>query len=102
MMPEQSVDSQDTHPQVNEVTYDIDNTQYTFPQFFWPGASYYSNAYFGAGAGPIVMTNVRCTATENRLIDCPFDLNNNCGHNEDAGVQCYSSTSGTKFKMTDN
>ena len=40
------------------------------------------------------MNNVRCTATESRLIDCPFDLNHNCDHHEDAGVRCYSSTSG--------
>ena len=30
-------------------------------------------------------------------MDCPFDLNHNCGHNDDAGVQCSSSTSGIKL-----
>ena len=40
------------------------------------------------------MTDVRCTTAERRLIDCPFKLNHNCGHNEDAGVRCYSSTIG--------
>ena len=58
------------------------------------GATYYTHAYFGAGAGPIVMDDVRCTTAERRLIDCPFKLNHNCGHSEDAGVRCYSSTSG--------
>ena len=28
-------------------------------------------------------------------MDCPFDLNHNsCGHDEDAGVRCSSSTTG--------
>ena len=58
------------------------------------GATYYSSARFGAGAGPIVMDDVRCTATESRLIDCPFTLNHNCVHSEDAGVRCTLSTTG--------
>ena len=58
------------------------------------GATPYSSAWFGAGAGPIVMDNVLCTSTESRLIDCPFTFNHNCGHSEDAGVRCVSSTTG--------
>ena len=54
----------------------------------------YSSAHFGAGAGPIVMDEVQCSATESRLIDCPYNFNHNCGHNEDAGVRCTSSTYG--------
>ena len=34
------------------------------------------------------MDDVRCTGSEGRLMDCPFRLNHNCGHNGDAGVQC--------------
>ena len=59
------------------------------------GATAYASARFGAGAGPIVMDNVLCTATENRLIECPFTFNHNCGHHEDAGVRCTLSTTGT-------
>ena len=59
------------------------------------GATAYTSARFGAGTGPIVMTNVRCPYIESRLMDCPFDLNHNsCGHDEDAGVRCSSSTTG--------
>ena len=58
------------------------------------GATAYSSARFGAGTGPIVMDDVQCRATERRLIDCPFTLNHNCGHSEDAGVRCTSSTYG--------
>ena len=59
------------------------------------GATAYTSARFGAGAGPIVMDDVRCTATENRLIECPFTFNHNCVHSEDAGVRCTLSTTGS-------
>ena len=58
------------------------------------GATAYSSARFGQGTGPIVMDDVRCTTAERRLIDCPSKLNHNCGHSEDAGVRCTSSTTG--------
>ena len=58
------------------------------------GATAYPSARFGAGAGPIVMNEVRCRATERRLTDCPFSLNHDCGHSQDAGVRCTSSTYG--------
>ena len=61
---------------------------------FMLGATAYTGAQFGAGAGPIVMNDVRCTTAERRLIDCPFKLNHNCGHHEDAGVLCTASTTG--------
>ena len=54
----------------------------------------YTGARFGAGAGPIVMDDVRCTSTESRLIDCPSTFNHNCVHSEDAGVRCISSSTG--------
>ena len=63
------------------------------------GATAYSRAQFGAGAGPIVMDNVRCAATESRLIDCPFTFNHNCVHSEDAGVSCTSSTTGIQLLL---
>ena len=58
------------------------------------GATAYTSAWFGAGAGPIVMDNVRCTAAESRLIECPFTFNHDCSHSEDAGVRCSSITTG--------
>ena len=58
------------------------------------GATAYSRAHFGTGAGPIVMDNVRCTGSENGLINCSFTLNHNCAHSEDAGVRCTLSTTG--------
>ena len=56
----------------------------------------YRNAYFGHGNGSIVMDNVRCNGTEEKLVDCPHTSDHNCGHHKDAGVRCIvnSVTSG--------
>jgi deleted-in-malignant-brain-tumors protein 1 len=43
------------------------------------------------------MDDVGCTTTERKLIDCPFTLNHDCSHGEDAGVRCFSTTSGNNF-----
>ena len=44
------------------------------------------------------MDEVRCTSNEARLMDCPFSLTHNCGHHEDAGVQCTLSIYGNYHK----
>ena len=50
-----------------------------------------SFAFFGQGSDPIVLDDVRCTGTESRLIDCPYNPTHNCIHFEDAGVTCQPS-----------
>ena len=49
-----------------------------------------TNAVFGPGQGLILLDNVACVGTEQRLLECR--ANNpgihNCGHTEDAGVYC--------------
>ncbi len=57
---------------------------------FLPGAIPRLNAAFGQGIGPILFDDVRCNGLEQRLFDCPhLGLEvNNCGHHEDAGVEC--------------
>uniref|UniRef100_A0A1X7U1B7 Deleted in malignant brain tumors 1 protein n=1 Tax=Amphimedon queenslandica TaxID=400682 RepID=A0A1X7U1B7_AMPQE len=47
-----------------------------------------TNAYFGAGTGPINMDNVQCTGNEGFLVNCSYLSIHNCGHSEDAGVTC--------------
>ncbi|XP_019849150.1 PREDICTED: deleted in malignant brain tumors 1 protein-like, partial [Amphimedon queenslandica] len=47
-----------------------------------------TNAYFGAGTGPINMDNVQCTGNEGFLVNCTYSSTHDCGHSEDAGVTC--------------
>nr|KAG5695140.1 hypothetical protein BaRGS_017239 [Batillaria attramentaria] len=37
----------------------------------------------------ILMDNVACTGTENRLLDCIYSSTHNCNHNEDVALMCY-------------
>jgi hypothetical protein len=59
-------------------------------------ANAYSNAYFGQGIIPILMTNVGCSGTESRLLDCSYSSSTGgCYHSDDAGVRCqYRCTHG--------
>lgn len=50
-----------------------------------------SRAFFGQGAGPILLDDVQCTGSELSLQSCshnPVGIHN-CIHAEDAGVVCY-------------
>ena len=53
----------------------------------------YSYAYFGEGAGTIELDDVNCYGTESTLLDCTHSTigNSDCGHYEDASVECQSS-----------
>ena len=117
VMPEWSVDSWDTPLQVSEVIYEEYTGSYIISVslistcmyisfciayrliifYLAVGATAYASARFGQGVGPIVMDDVLCTTMERRLIDCPFILNHNCDHHEDAGVRCFSSTNGIYY-----
>ena len=54
------------------------------------GAKPRYGAFFGAGTGPIFLSNLQCTGSEVKLLDCNRDIYSisNCGHYEDAGVEC--------------
>ncbi|XP_058552037.1 putative DMBT1-like protein [Neofelis nebulosa] len=47
-------------------------------------------AHFGPGSGNILLDNIQCSGSENRLGQCPSSgwSDHNCGHHEDAGVIC--------------
>lgn len=45
-------------------------------------------AYFGSGTGAINLDDVQCMGTEDRLLNCTYNENSDCSHDEDAGVFC--------------
>ena len=57
---------------------------------FYTVATPRTDAYFGAGIGPIYMVDVRCTGSETSLLQCSSDplLSGGCSHSQDAGVEC--------------
>ena len=71
----------------------IDEREFLF-QVCWfscvTGGIQYSNAYFGAGTGPIYLDDVACTSSANQLLECSSRpiLAHNCDHHADAGVGC--------------
>lgn len=73
--------------------WDIQDANVTCKMLGYPGAiTYRNNAYFGEGSYlmKIWLDNVECIGTEKSLEYC--SKNNigfeNCGHHEDAGVEC--------------
>ena len=53
------------------------------------GTNARGNAFYGQGTGrPIQMDDVACTGSEQWLVNCTHTTNHNCGHSEDAGVEC--------------
>ena len=58
--------------------------------FAFAGGIAYSNAFFGAGTGPIYLDEVACTSSASQLLECssrPISTHN-CFHSADAGVAC--------------
>ncbi|XP_071959278.1 scavenger receptor cysteine-rich domain-containing protein DMBT1-like isoform X1 [Antedon mediterranea] len=63
-------------------------------QLGYPGAvRVRTNAFWGQGTGPIHLDDVGCNGDETSILDCSHaGLGiENCGHNEDAGVECIKS-----------
>ena len=65
-------------------------------------ATAYTGGHFGRGSGPIYLSGLQCTGNEGDLMDCRMDeqfLQNNCDHNRDAGVMCYSEYNQVLFNV---
>ena len=62
-------------------------------KYYLVGAQGESNAIFGQGSGSIWLSNVGCSGTEGRLLDCMTGMfgAHTCSHSEDAGVTCNTS-----------
>ena len=75
-------------------SWDINDAQVVCRQLHFTGANEALGlAPFGAGTGPIWLSNVLCTGNEQELSECPHNTNNsfgsqNCNHSHDAGVRC--------------
>ena len=54
------------------------------------GSEAKTNAYFGSGTGPILLSNLYCTGTESSLLECNQKscYATSCTHSNDAGVIC--------------
>lgn len=56
-------------------------------------------AFYGQGSGAILLSNLQCTGSELKLLDCARDAYSvkSCQHYEDAGVKCQGSLALTNF-----
>ena len=61
-------------------------------KYYIPAGEALLNAYFGQGTGQIVLDDVQCTGSENKLLACSsaplLKVSSNCDHYDDAGVRC--------------
>ena len=62
---------------------------------FSPGSTPLTGAFFGRGDGPIYLSNVQCTGSEDRLSECPnsgLNVIGQCTHALDSGLRCSEGT----------
>jgi len=55
------------------------------------GVEVFTGSHFGHGAGPIFLDQLRCSGTENSLLECNRFAGlglHSCDHFQDAGVSC--------------
>ncbi|KAL4219778.1 hypothetical protein ACF0H5_020191 [Mactra antiquata] len=79
----------------------------------WPAVTYYGNARYGAGTGPIFVDDLSCGEDAIHINNCSYITNHNCIHDEDISVVCldcgpfdspvngyYTSDNSTTFNST--
>ena len=54
------------------------------------GAKPRFSAFYGQGSGPVFLSNLNCTGSELKILECHNDYYaaQTCAHYKDAGVQC--------------
>lgn len=54
------------------------------------GAKARYGAFFGQGFGPICLSDLQCTGSEQSVLECNRNVYSvrNCGHYKDVGVEC--------------
>ena len=81
--------------------WDISDANVVCRMLGFPGAEQaLGSAAFGPGQGNILLDNVECSGDLDSLLDCshPGFLVHNCGHLEDAGVECTGESSRRKLR----
>lgn len=60
-------------------------------KFCFSGSVFYDTLIqYGAGTGPIFLSNVKCTGLESRLLECANTVfhTSSCSHYYDIGIKC--------------
>ena len=71
--------------------WDIADAHVVCRQLGYRGAvTAHPRAHFGQGTGSILLDDLRCNSNESSILKCRHRGVNihNCGHSEDAGVEC--------------
>ena len=56
---------------------------------------------FGHGSGQIWFESLQCNGDEDHILQCSYNLfGSNCGHDEDVGLICGTSTTTLDFEST--
>ena len=59
--------------------------------FLYTGSMVYKHSYFGTGIGPVIISNLYCSGSENNILDCSHNKINAltyCGVGQIAGLVC--------------
>ena len=64
---------------------------YYYILLYTAGSVVYTHSYFGTGTGPVIISNLYCSGSENNILDCShnkIDALTYCGVDDIAGLVC--------------